>query len=448
MNEREKKVIYLRSLGCSKNTVDSEVMLALLQKAGYRITEKPEDAAGIIINTCAFIDSAKEEAIDSILELAEHRKNGAKLIVAGCLAQLHWRQLLEEMPEIDAVVGTGNLEYVIEAVSTGSGGRNFAESRLTGRRYREYGRRGTLLSTPGSAYLKISEGCSRGCSYCLIPKIRGSMRSRSLRSIIDEGRYLREQGIHEIILTSQDTLSYGNDLLGRTRCGLDNVIRGLLEETSVELLRLLYMRPSPELFRLEVLFRDARLLPYFDIPIQHVSPRILRSMNRSGGAQEYGELMERIREKIPGAVLRTTVIVGFPGESERDFDMLLSFIRKVRFDHLGVFAFSPQEGTAAFSLKERVSKNIAEERRRTLMSVQQDISRGRLGRFVGRTFPVLVEERFEGDNLYIGRSYHFAPEVDGLFLIRSEKAIDPGSIVAARVTAAGDYDLHGVPVDG
>jgi len=443
-NQRE-RVVYLHSLGCNKNTVDSEVMLTLLRKAGYRITDNPEEASRIIVNTCAFIDEAKEESIDAILELAERRKNGVKLVITGCMSQLYWKEIMDEIPEADAVVGIGNLEYILEAVETPDGKRDFPESRRSDSVYQEYPLRAMFISSPGSAFLKISEGCSRGCSYCLIPGIRGKMRSRNTESIIVEGKYLWKKGIHELVLTSQDTLSYGRDL--PVENGLKTILNGLLRETGIEFIRLLYLRPSSELLDLTDFFNDARVVPYFDIPFQHVSAPILRGMKRSGSAEEYTELIGTLREKVPDAVFRTTLMVGFPGETDKDFSSLLSFIEEIQFNHVGVFIFNPQRGTAAFSMNRRVPKKVAEERRRLLMQTQQKISRLLLERLIGNTFQVLVEERFHGENLYMGRSYHFAPEVDGLFLLSSEKDITPGEMVHALVTGADDYDLHGELVD-
>jgi ribosomal protein S12 methylthiotransferase len=445
MRNHRERVVYLHSLGCNKNTVDSEVMLTLLRKAGYRITDNPEEATRIVVNTCAFIDEAKEESIDAILELAERRKNGAKLVVTGCLSQLYWKEIINGMPEADVIVGTGNLEYILDAVQIPEGKRDFPESRRSDSMYREYSLRAMFISTPGSAYLKISEGCSRTCSFCLIPQIRGKMRSRNPESILEEGNYLWEKGIHELVLTSQDTLSYGRDL--HIENGLKTILNGLLRETGIEFIRLLYLRPSSELLKLTDLFNEARVVPYFDIPLQHVSATILRRMKRNGSVEEYKELIEVLREKIPGAVFRTTLMVGFPGETDEDFSSLLSFIEEIQFNHVGVFIFSPQKGTAAFSMNRKVPKKIAEERQRLLMQTQQRISRLLLERYIGKTFEVLVEERFHGQNLYMGRSYHFAPEVDGLFLLRSEKNITPGEMVYARVTGADDYDLHGERVN-
>ena len=441
MSLQKEKIVYLRSLGCSKNTVDSEVMLALLKRKGYRTTDNPEEASRIVVNTCAFIDEAKEQAIDSILELAVHRKRGVKLIVAGCLPQLNWRELLDEMPEVDAVVGVGNLESILEAIDSAGEQRDFPDSRCIEEGYREYASRSELLSFPGFAYVKISEGCSRHCSFCLIPKIRGKMRSRLPATIIHEARSLRKRGIQELILISQDTLSYGKDL--GMRDGLKTLLEGIVRESGISFLRLLYLRPSQELFQLIELFNGGGVLPYFDIPIQHVSEKILRLMGRSGGDREYRRIIDSIRERVPGAVFRTSVIVGFPGETDRDFALLLNFVQEVEFNHLGVFIFSPQRETAAFSLKGRVPRKVAEIRKRLLMESQQKISHRLLTRLVGQTFPVLVEERFQEEPLYIGRSYHFTPEVDGVFLLRSAKNLVPRSIVHARVTSADDYDLHG-----
>jgi len=445
MKRDSDKVIYLRSLGCNKNTVDSEVILTLLKKKGYRLTQTPEEASRIIVNTCAFIDDAKEEAIDNILELSVYKKNGAKLIVSGCLPQLYHREILNELPEVDAVVGIGNLESILDAVNAPDTKRDFPESREIGCGYREYGMREELLTLPGYAYVKISEGCSMECSFCLIPKIKGKMRSRLPNNIVEEVRALQQKGIQEVILTSQDTLYYGRDL--GIPYGLKSLIEELLKGTNIRFIRTLYLRPSYELFEYINIFKRSGVLPYFDIPIQHVSKNILLSMRRVGDYISLKEIITKIRHYVPEAIIRTTVIVGFPGETEEDFNLLLHFIEEVQFNHLGVFTFSPQRETEAYALKERVPKRIAEERKNTIFEIQREISRRHLRKEVDQVFDVLIEERFKNDPLYLGRSYHFAPEVDGVFLLRSEKEIKPGSIVRAKVTSADDYDLHGVLVN-
>jgi ribosomal protein S12 methylthiotransferase len=456
MTIARKKTVYLESLGCNKNTVDSEIMLAMLAAKGYRRTSEPEDASLILVNTCAFIDDAKEEAVNAILELARRKSTGSRMVVAGCLTQIHHRDLLEGIPEVDAVIGIGNLEYLLDAITSGAGERagsessaagapdrerDFPESRAVDGRYREY-RWGRELITPkGYAYLKIAEGCGRRCSFCLIPAIRGKQRSRTIGSLVEEAKTLEGRGVRELILTSQDTLSYGKDL--EMKRGLTELVERLVAETRIDFFRLLYLRPGKELLESLEIFGHERVLPYFDIPVQHVSPAVLRKMNRGGGYESYLKMTDLIRGRFPDAVLRTTLMVGFPGEGEEEYDLLTKFVEEVRFDHLGVFRFSPQPGTGAASLEGRAASRVAGRRRDALLARQREISRERLRRNLGKTFDVLVEERFEGDSRYIGRSYHFAPEVDGLFMVESKKTLAPGDLVKAVVTSSDDYDLYG-----
>lgn len=447
MRENQDLAVFLLSLGCSKNTVDSEIMLSLLENEGFRRVDAPEEATHLVVNTCAFIDEAKEEAIDSILELARVKKQRAGegirprpvLIVTGCMAQLYARELREEIPEADVIMGNGDLRLVLEAV------RNPAawvleRSLRRGDACPEYPPRRELISSPGSAYLKISEGCSRRCSFCLIPAIRGPLRSRSMDSILAEARDLEGRGVRELILVSQDTLGYGRELYGRP--ALAALVSRLLEHTRLPWIRLLYLSPQGELLDLLPLFEDRRLLPYFDVPVQHASREVLRAMGRSGDGESYRRLFDTIRERVPGAVLRTTFLVGFPGEGEAEYRRLLDFARKVRFNHAGVFEFSPQEGTPAHGMKGRADGKTAQRRKSRLLEIQQDISRALLSEEVGRELDVLVEEQGD-ESAAFGRSYHFAPEVDGLFVLSGAGKAEPGNLVRARVTGSGVYDLYG-----
>ena len=436
--------VFLMSLGCSRNTVDSETMIALLERAGHTVVQQPEEADVLVVNTCAFIEDAKQEAIDTILELSRYKKSSTRLIVTGCLPQLYSQDILKQMPEVDAVMGVGSLDLILDAVEKNEV-KDFPQSRKTERRYKEYAGGRKLITPPGHAYLKVSEGCSGSCSFCLIPLIKGPMRSRSIEAVVEEANRLEKMGTKELILTSQDTLAYGRDL-GMNH-GIKTLVNSLLDRTKIEMIRLLYLNPKEELFDILDLFENERMLPYFDIPVQHVSEKILKSMHRHGSGDYFRGLLSWTRDRYPDAVFRTTVIVGYPGESEADFRELLDFAANAQFNHLGVFVFSPQEETEASRLGERVKKSIAEKRKETILELQRRISGEKLGKEVGKTFPVLVEEMTGEDDLYFGRSYHFAPEVDGVFVVKSERKLDPGTIVRARVTRADDYDLHGSIVD-
>jgi ribosomal protein S12 methylthiotransferase len=436
--------IYLRSLGCNKNSVDSEIIMALLGEKGYVMTHDPSEASSIIINTCAFVDEAKEEAIDNIYELSGYKKKGTSIIVTGCFSQMYHKEILKKMPEVDAVIGIGNLNAVVEAVEMPGQKKDFIRSRVIGDSYMEYPARDRLLTLPGYAYLKIADGCSRRCAFCLIPMIRGEQRSREISRIVEEARDLEKKGISEIVLVSQDTLSYGSDL--NISNGLKKLIKRLLEGTAVRYFRLLYLRPDPVLLENLDIFEDSRVLPYFDIPVQHASEKILKKMNRPGTPASYSEIMKEIRGRFRESVLRTSVIIGYPGETEEDFNMLLKFLNKNQFDHLGVFSFSPQKGTSAFDLKKRVKPAVIESRKKTVMELQRGISKSRLEENIGMIHEVLIEEKIEDRMLYIGRSFHFAPEVDGVFLVKSHRELKPGCLIRAEVTKADDYDLHGVDV--
>jgi len=436
------KTVYIESLGCCKNTVDSEILLRILKERGFRRTNDPKNAAHIIVNTCSFIDEAKEEAIDVIFELARYKQFGARLIIAGCFPQLYSREIVENMPEVDAVIGNGNLNAIIDAVESESDGKEYPQSRIIPEKYTEYPDRSELLSPKGYAYIKISEGCSRNCSFCLIPRIKGRQRSRKIEDIVREAGWLERLGVKELILTSQDTLSYGNDL-GKD-INLKNLIQKLLTDTGFKYIRLLYLRPGYELLKNLELFDDSRILPYFDIPIQHVSAQILKNMKREGSSADYQNVIEKIRKRFPHSILRTTIIVGFPGEKKKDFGALIDFIQEIRFNHLGVFIYSPQRETSAYGLNERVDTRTAEARKKHILSVQRTISEKLLNKEKGKLFDVLIEETIKTENISIGRSYHFAPDVDGLFIVSSYNNLEPGSIVRAKVTHSDEYDLHGV----
>jgi len=438
------KTVFLLSLGCSRNTVDSETMIALLERAGHTVVQQPEEADVLVVNTCAFIEDAKQEAIDTILELSKYKKSSTRLVVTGCFPQLYSQEILKQMPEVDTVMGVGSLDLILDAVEKNEV-KDYPQSRRTERRYKEYPGDRKLLAPPWHAYLKVSEGCSGSCSFCLIPLIKGPMRSRSIEAVVEEAKRLEEMGTKELILTSQDTLAYGRDL--GIKNGIKTVVNSLLDMTGIEMIRLLYLNPTEELFGILDLFENARVLPYLDIPVQHVSAKILKSMHRFGSGDYFRGLLSRIRNRYPDAVFRTTVIVGYPGESEADFRELLDFAGDAKFNHLGVFVFSPQQETEASRMGERVKKSVAEKRRETILELQKRVSGENLGKEVEKVFPVLVEERTGEDNLYFGRSYHFAPEVDGVFVVQSKRKLDPGTIVRARVTRADDYDLHGSVIE-
>jgi len=431
------------SLGCPKNLVDSEVMLGMLARQGYELTPQAEQAEVIIVNTCAFIEPAKRESINTILEMAQYKKSGAarKLVVAGCLVERYRQEILKEIPEVDFVIGTNELERVLEACGEDGPARSlagFASPYL----YHELTPR--VLATPSySAYLKIAEGCDHPCSFCVIPQMRGRFRSRSFASVLREAENLARQGVRELTIVGQDTTSYGEDL-GR-RDGLASLLRQLGKIPELVWVRFLYCYPNRLTEALMAAVAETtKVAKYIDLPLQHASAQVLKLMRRGSGGEHFLRLLERIRAAIPGVTLRTSLIVGFPGETEADFELLLSFVEAALFDHLGVFLYSNEETSPSYALPGQVPPAIARRRQRILMALQRKISRHKLREKVGRSFPVLVEGRSEETELlFRGRLESQAPGIDGQVLINDFEGAEPrpGEFRWASITATGDYDL-------
>ena len=431
------------SLGCPKNLVDSEVMLGILARRGYQLTPRAEDADVIIVNTCSFIEPAKRESIETILEMAEYKKQGTakRLVVAGCLVERYRQDLLKEIPEVDFVLGTNELERVLEACEA-TGEQKTADHPFDPYLYTDYTPR--LLATPPySAYIKIAEGCDHPCSFCVIPQMRGRFRSRRFDSVAREAEKLVHAGVRELTLIGQDTTSYGEDL--GMRDGLAKLLRQMAQIPDLVWLRFLYVYPnriSDEL--IETVASESKICKYFDIPLQHASAVVLKRMRRGSHGRQFLKMLERIRLVIPGVTLRTTMIVGFPGETAADFAALLEFVEAAQFNHLGVFLYSNEETSGACQLPDRVPAAVARKRQRRLMAAQRRISRGRLRREVGRRFPVLVEGRSEEtDLLFRGRLESQAPEIDGHILINDFAGAEPraGEFRWATITDSSDYDL-------
>ena len=436
------------SLGCPKNLVDSEVMLGLLSEQGYELTTDKESADVIVVNTCGFIDSAKEESVDTILEMARLKEEGRckKLVVAGCLAQRYREEIQKEIPEIDFVFGPDDLGSILEAVQTAGDDPVPAVSIDALYTSREVPTIPRILTTPSHmAYLKISEGCDHTCAFCAIPGFRGRFRSRSVEDLVAEARRLEASGVREIVIVSQDTLAYGKDL-GMT-AGILTLLEGLLAVDGLAWIRLLYCYPnllSESMIRL--IGSEKRLCNYFDIPYQHASPRVLERMRRGSGRLGFEAQVEQIRELVPEAGLRTSFIVGFPGETESDYMELIRFVDSVRFDNLGVFLYSDEEGTFAESLDCKVPRELAVERRDVLMEKQAGISQIQLQRFIGRRVPVLLEGvSSESDLLLEGRMETQAPEIDGKILINdtAEQQPESGRFYLTEITDSMEYDLLG-----
>ncbi len=434
------KSIHLVSLGCPKNLVDSEVMLGMLVRDGFALTEDASKAQVIIVNTCAFIEDAKKEAIDAILEMAKHKASGSAelLVVAGCLPQRYEKEMEKLFPEVDIFVGAGEFHRIAGLIRDREGARAVHVDRPT---YIYDHASPRIQATPThTAYIKIAEGCFHPCSFCIIPKIRGGFRSRDPDSVVEEASGMLSRGVRELNLIAQDTTAYGR--------GSEFDIAALVERLSglagEKWIRLMYAYPHDFPMRLiDVMMEHRDVCRYLDIPIQHMSDRVLKSMRRKGGSAEIEGLIDILRKKIPDMWLRTSLIVGFPGETDEDFEKLLEFVRKARFEHLGVFTFSPEEGTAAFKLKGTVPKEVAEGRREEIMKLQQRVSRDKNRDMVGKRIKVLVEGPSEETPLLIqARHEGQAPDIDGVVYI-NEGNPKVGEFAEVEITDSHDYDLVG-----
>jgi ribosomal protein S12 methylthiotransferase len=434
------RTVGLVSLGCPKNLVDSEVMIGRLQQAGYAVVPDVQDADVIVVNTCAFIDRAKQESVDTILEMAREKETGRakRLVVTGCLSQRYDAELRKEIPEIDATLGTGQVDAIVEAVG-GAATVTDADKGVPTWIYDHTSPR--VLSTPSyMAYLKISEGCDYTCSFCIIPTLRGRHRSRALDDIVREAEALAARGVRELVLVAQDSTRYGLDL--GIRDGLALLLKRLGRVDAIRWIRVMYAYPSTVTDPiLDAIASEEKVVKYIDIPLQHASESVLKRMKRPTGKGNLLGLVERMRERVPGLALRTSFIVGFPGETEDDFEQLLQFVQSGHFDNVGVFTFSDEEGTTSFDLDGRIPPRTKEARRRRLMSMQKKISR-RLNRArVGRRVEVLVEGPHPESALLLqARTAGQAPEIDGSVLIGDGTA-DPGTFATCEITEAHDYDL-------
>ena len=435
--------IGMISLGCPKNQVDAEHMLALMDAEGWEIVDYVDGCDAVIVNTCGFIDDAKKEAIENILDMVELKKEGviSKIIVTGCLAQRYKDEIVKEIPEVDAVIGIGangdiikTVEEVMSGVDTIEKYPPQCELPLEGQR---------ILTTPQYwAYLKIGEGCSNRCTYCTIPSIRGNMRSRSMENVIDEAKQLAESGVKELILIAQDTTSYGLDLYGELK--LPELLNELCKIDSIEWIRLLYCYPdriTDEL--IETMKNQEKVVNYIDLPLQHADDKILKAMNRRGDQALIRNVISKLRTEIPDVVIRTTFIVGFPSEGEEEFETLAEFVNEIEFDRLGVFTFSPQEGTPAFDMEDQVDEDIKTRRGEVIMQDQYSIMEEKNNEKIGKTYRVVVEDYDGYSDSYTGRTYMDAPEIDGLVKFTSHKDLDIGDFVDVEIFDVEDYDLIG-----
>ncbi len=442
------------SLGCPKNQLDTEVMLHEVMSAGYEITPEDIDADIIIINTCGFIESAKKEAIDNILDVAWLKENRdlKGIIVTGCLAERYREQIMEELPEVDALLGVGSIHNIVEAVRAVEAQINKGRKLSVSEKYTSFEDKNTVrlggdrvLTTPEyMAYLKIAEGCDNRCAYCAIPSIRGNFRSRPMEDLVAEAKELSDQGIKELVIIAQDITRYGKDLYGHY--ALHELLRKITEATDVPWIRLLYCYPDKITDELIAEIRDnPRIVKYIDLPLQHISDHMLTAMNRHGDGAMIREVLRKLRTEIPGIVIRTTFIVGFPGETEEDFNELAEFLEEARFEHAGVFTYSREEGTAAYDFPDQIDEQVKQDRMDILMRTQVRINEEQNRAKIGSVVTVLVEDYDPVNETYFGRSAADAPEIDGkvFFRWRGEARIAPGSTVPVKIREVVDYDLYG-----
>ncbi|KAF5076177.1 Ribosomal protein S12 methylthiotransferase RimO [anaerobic digester metagenome] len=441
-----KGTVAFTSLGCDKNRVDSEVMLGILAQNGFQTIANEAEADIIVINTCCFIKDALDESIETILEMAEYKKTGKckGLIVAGCLGQRYEKEFFDELPEVDAVIGTAAYESVAEVAADilkGKMGEKYLED--IDRPMEDANGKLRILSTaPYFAYLKISEGCDNHCTYCVIPKLRGKHRSRTIESLVEEAKVLAENGVKELVIVAQDTSIYGRDLYDEPK------LHVLLEELSkidgIEWIRLLYCYPETLTQEtIDEMARNEKICHYIDMPIQHGNDAVLKRMGRKSNQALIKEKVAALRGAMPDIAIRTTLIVGFPGETAAEFEDLLDFVEEMRFDRLGVFSYSQEDGTAAAIMENQIDDELKEVRKETIMDIQKNIAASLCEKEVGKVVQVLVEGKLPEENIYCGRTRRDAPDIDGLVFLTAEEELYSGDFVTARIREAGDYDLMG-----
>lgn len=429
--------VFILTMGCSKNDVDSETMAYKLKNDDYTIINDPSDADYIIINTCSFINSAKEESIDAIFDMISQKKDDAKIIVSGCLAQRYSKELKEEIPEIDIIVGTGmfqNIASIIKEYEDNNKDDVYIDNINADIEYIEKD------AADITEYVKISEGCNNNCSYCIIPKLRGRLRSRSIDDIVNEINHLYHLGTREVILIAQNTTDYGTDIYSRP--SLDMLLKAILERTKMPWIRIMYLYPDNITDELIDTFNSSdRILKYMDIPLQHASNHVLKMMNRHISKEEIHAMITKLRDKIDDLALRTTFIVGFPGEREEDFEELYEFVKEEKFDKLGVFEYSDEEGTRSYSFNEKLDDETKEARREKIMDLQMEISRASLEKRLGTVMKCIVDEK--NDDEYTLRTFMDAPDVDGVVYLTSDRDFNLGDFIDVKITEALDYDLRG-----
>ena len=435
--------ILFISLGCDKNLVDTEVMLGMLASRGYQMVEEETQADVIVINTCCFVHDAKEESIQNILEMAEYKKEGRlkALIVTGCLAQRYRQEILDEIPEVDAVLGTTAYDKILDAIDEALKGHHTLTLADTDLLPEVETKR--LVTTGGHfAYLKIAEGCDKHCTYCIIPKIRGNFRSVPMEHLLEEAQNLVDGGVKELILVAQETTMYGTDLYGEKR--LPQLLRALCKISGLRWIRILYCYPEEITDELiQVIKEEPKICHYLDLPIQHASDGILKRMGRRTSRAQLIETIEKLRREIPDIALRTTLITGFPGETQEQHEELMDFVDQMEFDRLGVFTYSPEEDTPAASMPDQIPEEVKEERQAELMELQQDIVFDQAEDRIGEELLVMIEGKVADENAYVGRTYRDAPNVDGLIFVNTSEELMSGDFAKVKVTGSADYDLIG-----
>ena len=436
------KVLFI-SLGCDKNLVDSEVMLGLLAEKGYQMTDDETEAEVIVINTCCFIHDAKEESIQTILEMAEYKKEGTlkALIVTGCLAQRYQQEILDEIPEVDEVLGTTSYPEIVDAIENALKGR--AEVRMTDIDALPLVDTARQVTTGGHfAYLKIAEGCDKHCTYCIIPKIRGNYRSVPMERLIKEAEGLAEKGVKELILVAQETTLYGKDLYGEK--SLHRLLKELCRISGIRWIRILYCYPEEiDDNLIQVMKEEPKICHYVDLPIQHAHTDILKRMGRRTSKEQLEEIIGKLRKEIPDIAIRTTLITGFPGETEEQHQELVDFVDEMEFDRLGVFTYSPEEDTPAAEMEGQIPEEVKEDRQAEIMELQQEIAFEQAEDMVGKEVLVMIEGKVADENAYVGRTYKDAPNVDGLIFVNTEEELMSGDFARVKVTGAAEYDLIG-----
>ena len=435
--------ILFISLGCDKNLVDSEVMLGLLDAKGYQIVDDETQADIIVINTCCFVHDAKEESIQTILEMAEYKTEGRlkALIVTGCLAQRYRQEIIEEIPEVDAVLGTTAYDKIVEAVEEALAGAGHVELENVNALPLVDTKR--LVTTGGHyAYMKIAEGCDKHCTYCIIPKLRGNYRSVPMERLIQEAKDLAEQGVKELILVAQETTLYGKDIYGEK--SLHKLLRELCKVDGIRWIRILYCYPEEiDDNLIQVMKEEKKLCHYLDLPIQHANDEILKRMGRRTSKAQLEEIIGKLKREIPDITLRTTLITGFPGETEEQHEELKAFVDEMEFDRLGVFTYSPEEDTPAAEMPDQIPEEVKEDRQAEIMELQQEIEFAQAEDMIGEEVLVMIEGKVADENAYVGRTYKDAPGVDGLIFINTDEELMSGDFARVKVTGAVEYDLIG-----